>query len=33
MDWILIIDNSVTNLVSTTDGTTKDVIMSLDVCL
>lgn len=46
MDWILIIDNSVTNLVSTTDGTidiknargfivndgtTKDVIMSLDV--
>lgn len=46
MDWILIIDNSVTNLVSTTDGTvdiknahgfivndgtTKDVIMSLNV--
>lgn len=46
MDWILIIDSSATNLVSTTDGTvninnchgfivndgtTKDVIMSLDV--
>lgn len=46
MDWILIIDNSVTNLVSTTDGTidiknahgfivndgtTKDVIISLNV--